>query len=338
MEAVNFRDLFKTNCYKPTLEKLIGDISNDFSQSTEVVVKSFLDPLDAFLQVVIEHQKKGIIEPVKRVCISLLRTSLYLQKPVLLVEAYEEIPFVVKPVMSCELNAAWMFSHWTAFQEKLQESTQQQSLGRYVRKPELKSYESKAAASLLRFFTLYLKYAVRELENRRIYSSLKEIDNFTISFGEYMDWQIPLIMWRQNLDVFLCEENDDLTFRNFHKLFYENKQFPARDMDDCVFSDCVFRNTVFQGTKLRNVRFTDCTFEDCKFEEAELMGSSILSSRLKKVVFQKCRILGGFHKDGLKTFLYPNGKFKWSLLEEIQWIDTDTTDEIYVDCQLFDVV
>lgn len=338
MEAVNFREVFKKNCYIPALEMLVDKISKDFGQSVDEVVKKFLDPLDAFLQMMAEHQRKGKISSVKRLCISFLRTSMYLEKPLLLVEAYEDLPFVVRPVMACEIDATWMFSHWTAFQESMRESTRQQSLSRYVRKPEMRSYESQAISAILRYFAACLKYAVRVLERRSIWETLGKLDDFTISFGEYLDWQLPLLELKKEIDIFLCEEKEDLSSRRFQGLYYEDKQFPERDMDDCVFQSCSFRNTVFQGTKLRNVRFIECTFEDCRFDGVELMGSSIISSRLKKVAFQKCKILGGFHRDEQKAFPYPNGKFKWSLLEEIRWLDTDITDAIFVGCQLFDVM
>lgn len=74
------------------------------------------------------------------------------------------------------------------------------------------------------------------------------------------------------MDLFLCDEKEDLTFRRFQGMHYVNKEFGPRELDDCVFRDCTFQNADFTGTKLRNVRFIQCVFEDCRFEDVELMG------------------------------------------------------------------
>lgn len=336
MDEINFREVFNETCYRPAVETMLTHTSSVISNHP-TASKAFLDSLEAFIGCVLAHQEKGDIPLVRWISLSFLRTSMQLERPVFMVEAYEQIPFVVKPVMGCEIDASWMFPCWKEFQENMQEGIRQQLLGRYVRKPELKSYESQAVTVMLSFFILFMKYAIRDLESRPVWMKMEETKNFTISYGEYLDWQLPVSRIRESIDLFQCEEKEELTYRRFQNLYYEEKQFDARIMDDCVFRGCTFHKVHFQGTRLRNVRFVDCVFEDCQFENVELMGSSVLSSRLKNVVFKKCKVLTGFYREEQNSIFYISLAFKWSLLEDVKWKETEMADSMYVDCQLFQV-
>ncbi|MBO5282684.1 MAG: pentapeptide repeat-containing protein [Lachnospiraceae bacterium] len=337
MEEVNFREIFKDTCYIPALRRMIETSGTTLSREGEKATEAFLAPLEGFIGIVMEHQDKGSIAPVKWIAISFLRTAMFAGKPVLLAEAYENFPFLERPVMGCELNAAWMFPGWDGFREELRKSIRQQSLGRYVRNPELKSYEAEAVSIVLRQLAMPLKFMIRGLESRGIGNRLADREHFVISYGEYMDWQFPLMEIKEEVDLFLCDEKEDLTFRRFQGMHYENKQFGSKVLDDCVFRDCTFQKTDFVGTKLRNVRFINCVFEDCRFEGVELMGSSVLSSRLRRACFRRCRLMEGFYQEEQNSLFYCHAEFKWSLLEEVSWQETEISDAVYVDCQLFDV-
>ncbi len=329
MEEINFREVFRENCYIPALRKLEETFSAGLTGDMERVTEAFLSPLEAFLGLYLEHRDRGSVPPAGRLCLSFLRTSLCQGKPVLLAEVYETLPFLEKPVMGCELGAEWMLLGWDAFREELAENTRQQSLSRYVRPPERGSYEAEALSILLRQLAMAMKYMLRGLEYRGLWNRLSVMEGFTVSYGEYMDWQFPLLEIKGDVDIFLCDDRTDLTFRRFRGLHYEDKQFGSRELDDCVFRECTFQKSDFMGTKLRNVRFIQCVFEDCCFAGAELMGSSFLSGRLRGVRFQGCRLLP-------QAPYYAPAAFKWSLLEAVEWNETEVRDDMFVDCQQFD--
>ncbi|MGN0161107.1 MAG: pentapeptide repeat-containing protein [Lachnospiraceae bacterium] len=337
MEAVNFREQFYKECYVPSLQAMVEKISGQIGNREDVVLTEFVKPLRGFISRVLEHQEKEHIPAVKHICISFLRTSVYLQKPVLLVEAYEEIPFLEKPVMSCELDAAWLLEGFKDFTDGMKARREEQILGRYVRNPEIKSYHSRAVSAMLRYYVIFLKPVLRTLELERTWNGIGTTDDFVISFGEYLDWQVPLIVFKKPIDIFLCDEKEDLTFRRFHEIYYEGKTLESLQLDDCVFENCVFRNTFFSKDKIRNVRFIECVFEECRFCNAWLSGSSFLSCRMQNVEFENCKILDEFSVSEKETMFYSTVEFKWSLMEKIRFINTKTRENIYVDCQLFDV-
>lgn len=328
MDETNFRDLFRETCYTPALRNLTetfaARLSGDMGQATQAL----LIPLERFLERLLEHRERGSIPAVGRVSLSFLRTSLRQDSPMLLAEAYENLPFLEKPIMEREMSGEWMLPGWDAFRQELDENIRLQSLGRYVRPPELRSYEAEALSILLRMLAMPMKYMLWGLEYREIWDRLSAMEGLTISYGEYMDWQFPLMELKGEVDLFLCEDGEDLTFRRFRGMHYEDKQFGMRELDDCVFRECTFQKADFTGTKLRNARFIQCVFEDCRFEGAELTGSSFLSSRLRGVRFQECRLTP-------QAPYYSPARFKWSLLETVDWQETETTDDMFVDCQRF---
>ncbi|MCH5343809.1 MAG: pentapeptide repeat-containing protein [Acetatifactor sp.] len=336
METINFKELFEKNCYEVSVGDLLLQTGEVLREKSNLVMEMFVEPLQGFFNLLLDYQKRKLDEPVRQVCISFLRSAMYLGNPVLLVEAYTNTPFLVKPVMSCELNAAWMFPCWEKYQEKMEERIRQQALGRYVREPERKSYDSKAVSAVLGYLVIYLKYMVRQLEQYPEWKELEQTKDFTISYGEYMDWQLTLNQIRDEIDPFLCSEKEDMHFRKFEKQCYEEKTFPDWIMDDSIFRECTFRKVTFRGTRFRMTRFFDCIFEDCHFQEVEMGGSSILSSRVKNTGFENCRLLDGFYRQGKAKVLYPPVVFRWSLLESVHWEETPIEEKCFVDCQIFD--
>lgn len=336
MEGSNYREVFGKNCYETSVCNMIHRTDEALCNQDSIAKATFLDPLRAFIGRLLKYQESNPDEQAKYVCISFLRSAMYLGKLVLLVEAYMAAPFLEPPLLSCEMDAAWLFPCWEDYQKDIKEKIRQQALGRYIREPELKSYDSKAISVMLRYFALYLRYLVREMESYAEWAGLEQRKEFMLSYGEYMDWQFPLCVIRGEIDPFLCDGKEEMTFRRFRNMHYKDKEFPDFIMDDCLFQGCAFVNTTFKGTKLRGVRFIDCIFEGCCFQEAELAGSSILSSRMKNTVFHGCSLLAGLYKQKKALLSYPAVTFRWSLLEAVRWEETPTEDSLFVHCQIFD--
>lgn len=336
MEEVNFREIFEKDCFEPSVSALMQRTGEALSGIASQVSAAFADPLCSFIGSVLEYCKGNPGLSLKRVTLSFMRTSLYLDQPTLLAEAYEGVPFMAAPIMSCRLDAAWMFRCWEEYHEEVSKKIRERAVGRYVRKPELKAYDSRAVTILLCYLAPYLKYMVRELERRPEWEELERIKDFTVSYGEYMDWQFPLCVVREEIDPFLCDEGEDMTFRRFRNMCYREKAFGDLDMDDCVFQGCTFEKVEFEGTKLRGVRFMDCVFEDCRFHEVELAGSSILSSRIRRAVFDGCSFLAGFYRKGQGKIPFPAVSFRWSLLESVRMEGTPTEAGMFADCQIFE--
>lgn len=335
MESTDFKDIFEKDCFQAAVGEMLRQTDKVIQGELELVMEKFVEPLHEFLGKLLETLEPDPEASVKYICISFLRSAMYVGEPVLLVEAYRDIPFLEDPILVREMDGSWFFPCWEQYRQNLEQSIRQQSLGRYVREPERKSYDSKAISFMLVYLTVCLKYMVRKLETYPEWQGFERMKEFTLSYGEYMDWQFPLLRIREEIDPFLWDDRE-MSFRKFQNRIYEEKAFQDWIMDDCVFRECTFRHTVFEGTQFRSTRFFDCIFEDCHFREVEFGGSSILSCRVKNTVFEDCRFLGGLYQQGETKVFYPACTFRWSLLESVHWIQTPTNEAVFADCQIFD--
>lgn len=334
MEAAYFKELFEKNCYQDAVGNLLRQTDKAIRENQEMVMEMFIEPLHEFLGKLLKVLKPDPEAEVKYICISFLRSAMYTGAPVLLVEAYRNLPFLEEPILARELDATWIVACWEQYHHDLEQNIRQQSLGRYVREPERKSYDSRAISLMLVYLTVYLKYTVRELETYPEWQELERMKNLTLSYGEYMDWQFPLLRIHEEIDPFLWDDKE-MSFRKFRNRVYEEKTFQDWIMDDCVFRECIFRRTAFEGTRFRAARFLDCIFEDCRFQGVEFGGTSILSCRVKNTVFRNCGFLEGLYQQGETKVFYPACTFRWSLLESVHWKQTPTNETVFADCQIF---
>lgn len=331
MKADEYREEFQSKCFKPALENMLAGTAESLTKNAEEICPMLVKPIAHFLEQVLRLKKEGKIEKAACISLSFLRTSMCEGKPVILAEAYEGIPFLSASEYSKEISVDWMFPCWKEYQEEIEDRTKKEILGRYIRTPELRSYESQAVSTVLRFLLFYLKYMIRNLEEEAVWEKLSQNSELMISFGEYMDWQLPIAAVRPEIDLFLCDKEEDLTFREFREMYYRDKLFEDWVLDDCVFIKCTFYRVTFRGTCLRNTRFLECRFEECWFEDVQLMGTSILSSHLHKVDFVRCSMMSGWQEAAGYMQLFAAGKLIGSKLHQVQWIDMELPEDVCFD-------
>lgn len=335
METEKYQDQFQRACFKPALEELLRQTGENLGRDTERIIPQVIKPvarlMDRTWKLLSEDGQTG--RPVW-ISLSFLRISLRHGKPVLLAETYHEMPFLMPPLLSWEIPAEWMFPAFRDYQEDIARRVQEEVLGHRIRKPELRSHESEAVSAILRYLFFYMKYAVRNIEEEEVWELFGKETDLTISFGEYMDWQLPIAAARPEIDLFLCDRGTDLTFRRFKGLHYEGNDFADWILDDCVFEQCTFRKMSFKGTKFRNTRFMGCTFEACRFEGVSLMGASVLNCLFGRTEFAGCSFAEGWQKEDGKTLYYAMGSFRRCIMDGVQWENTETADNMFTDCRI----
>lgn len=335
MKTEKYRDQFQRTCFKPALEELLRQTGENLSKNTESIIPQIIKPVARLMNSVGKMLSEEITAG-RSVWISLsfLRISLLQKKSVILAEVYKEVPYIKPPILAQEIPSEWMFSSFGNFQEDMSRRVEDEVLKRYIRKPELKSYESAAVSTILRYIFFYMKYIIRNLEDEQAWTLFKQEADLTISFGEYMDWQLPIAAIRPEIDLFLCDKETDRSFRRFKGLYYEGNDFSEWILDDCVFEQCKFRKMEFIGTKFRNTRFMDCTFEGCTFQEVSFMGASILNCMFGKVKFVGCNFEKGWQKEEEQMMYYTLGTFRWCIMDGVQWENTETTEDMFIECHI----
>jgi len=183
----------------------------------------------------------------------------------------------------------WLLEGWEEFVQKLREEAGRQGMNAVIRPPYIKSHAWNGARLLLHFLANVVKYHLYGLEKIKSLQQLGKADDFFLSFGEYMDWQLPIWIAKKETDIFFCEKDTDLRFCRFNKAWYEGKTFGGLVLDDCGFQECTFLNCQFQNVSLRDVRFIGCTFQNCCFTGADIAGARFDGCRMENIQMQDTR-------------------------------------------------
>ena len=310
MDRAVWETQYKKQCYKPVMQNYAESLLKHLAEHAEEVHKEFVGQLDAFLQslcLLQEHKKLGEIQTIS---ISFPYTLLDSGSPILLFEVYSETaPFMERAVLSREFSVSWMFSGWDNMLKELKEEAGRQGMNSVIRMPYIRSQAWGGARILLSIFSGIIKYHLYGLEEMRSFQELKKAEEFSLTFGEYMDWQRTIFRLRPELDIFFCEKDTDLRFCSFNDVWYEEKEFDALVLDDCRFEQCTFKNCRFSEVSFRDARFLGCVFHDCRFENVILNGARFDGCSLERVRMEGIRT-NSFSKDNTAIEM-PQGMTEW---------------------------
>lgn len=334
MERAEWEKQYREQCCLPVYREYIEKLMQEQAGHAEETGRKLGGCVEAFLTNLGFLQEKGKIGEIQTVCISFPYSLLACGEPCLLFEAYPGIPFLDDALVFREFPAPWLFPDWEQLLEKLHKEAGKQGMNAVIRKPFIRSHALKSARYILYFWSGLVKYHLDGIEKKEAFRSLKKADDFTISFGEYMDWQYPVWISRKETDIFFCEEGTDLRFCQFRKIWYEDKVFDTLVLDDCRFQECTFSNCSFAGVSLKDAKFQGCTFSNCSFYDTDLAGAGFDGCRLEDVHMRAVRtyFLQGA-SDGLQA-PRGNAEFISCFLTRVGIRDSDFTAGYFRDCRM----
>lgn len=326
---------YKKQCYKPVMQRYAESLLTRLTEHAQEIHKELNGQLDAFLQslcLMQEHKKLGEVQTIS---ISFPYALLDSGSPVLLFEVYSDIaPFMEKAILSREFPALWMFLDWDSMLKELKEEAGRQGMNTIIRMPYIRSQAWGGARSLLSMLSSIIKYHLYGLEEIRSFQELKKAEEFSLTFGEYMDWQRTILRLRPELDIFFCEKDTDLRFCSFNDAWYEEKEFAALVLDDCRFKQCTFKNCRFSKVSFRDARFLGCVFHDCEFENVILNGARFDGCSLERVQMEGT-CTNSFSEDNT-TVEISQGMTEWlgCFWGEVTLLKSDFSASYFRGCQM----
>ena len=168
---------------------------------------------------------------------------------------------------------------------------------------------------LLKLTAYYVKYDVRDWCESKVLQQMFKGDDFLITFGEYMDWQLPLYMQKNAKDIFQSVEKEDLTFLQFDDVVYKKKDF-----EDLNLSGTIFRNCRFTNCTMNNVSFRDAVFRNCIFERVVANHIEIYGTRFERCLFKNCKSNNIKEEQAEQNLV--DGFYK-----ETEWIDCEVEED-----------
>ncbi len=337
MDRIKWQRKHQEECYFPLAKAYLEEALNYICIHADIIHKELTGQINTFLLNLSELQDRGRLGAVENISISFLYTSLTCGSPCFLFEVYSSLPFLENALVSREFPLSWMFREWEEFLERVRQETGKQGMNRVIRMPYIRSKALGTARLAVQLMFPIIKNHFYEIEELEAYQKLKKTENFVLGFGEYYDWQKPILIQKREVDIFQCEKEEDLRFCRFPGKWYEQKEFRQLVLDDCRFMECTFMDSVFVDTSFRDTRFFGCIFQNCELSQLLLQGA-----RFDGCVFEQVNF------SGIKTASFSSEmeeiKGFWGVTEfigcrfsEVKIKSSDFSASLFRDCRLEEV-
>lgn len=319
----DFIAAFREETYEPLAGALLRDTDSYFAARQEDVKKELFEHLGKFLSRAVQLQKEQNLPSPAYLTISLLYTSVYLGKPQLCFELYDDIWMLGKAIYADTASAEWLFRFWEEHQKKLAEA--EAAAGAFVRPSHTKQMEYQSVYILAYLAATRMKYWLAEPEKIEAFKELLKSPQFYITCGEYQGWQNTVAAVLPEIDLFNCDEEESLGLRTFCRCQYENKKFKEIDLCGSRFYDCTFSNCEFTQVLLNDTLFDACTMRGVSFFDSRMLGATLKNTLLQEVCFH--RVTAGLDKPDLKEWY-----------KAVEFIDCSLHNILFEDCQFQECV
>lgn len=237
---------------------------------------------------------------------------------------------------SAYLSAGWLTAGLEELVAKLRQRVEKEHLRRYIREAELEVLKLRAVRSLLGYFAGRMKYILREALDLECLAKVKKEKAFAIQFGEYMDWHKTLYAILPEVDVFNCDRETELRFRDFPAIRYQEKRFAGLLMDQAKFKDCTFTRAVIENCRMNDCLFDRCTFEDVEITDTSMAGCLFRGCSFKGIRFDRV-VFYGSPLEGYETEYFQPAEFYECSLEQGHFQECILTGCMTPGCQAQDV-
>ncbi len=338
MERTEWEKQYREQCYLPVFKEYMMNVIQGITDHAAEIDKKLNGCVESFLSNLVFLQENKKLEAIQTICISFPYTSLVCKAPCLRFEVYPDVPFLEDALVIREFSTPWFFPDWEQLLYRLREEAGKQGMNAVIRMPYIRSHILGKARYLLHIWSGLVKYYLYGIEKKEVFQDLKKAKDFTISFGEYMDWQRPIWISREETDIFFCEEGTDLRFCQFRNVWYEDKVFDSLVLEDCRFYTCTFRNCQFVTTNLQEAFFVGCTFEACSFQETNLVGTRFDGCKFEHVEMEGIRTYFLQGESNIVPALCGNAEFTGCFLTCVNIKNSDLSASYLCDCRMEKVV
>ena len=334
--AGSYIEMFEETYYPPAFLHLFQKTKEAIEKEQEEIQEMIGKGLNSYLELLQKLQKEEILPSISEITISFLFTSYYLKQPVFQLDCYGAGGQVLRDSFLTEyMQADWLTRYIEEFQEELLEQAKKNRLGRFIRKAEMQVLGLRAVRSLLSYFSGYMKYWIPDNIDKKKLGKLQKEENFFITFGEYKDWQKPVLARLPEVDIFNCDMDTSLLFRTFRGIYYEKKSLINLNLNFGVFKDCMFQNCEIRGCKMNDCLFENCKFEDVIIEQGENIAGSYANCHFDKVKFEK--VIFSDSKKEEKLEVYKNTEFYHCHFQHTEWNECDLSDSTLSFCEIEEI-
>lgn len=275
---------FRSNCYEQQRTKFLDETSRTLQEQLEVFVPRFISDMEHIIAALIRLQQQIPVE-IGWMQISLLASSVYLKTPTFRVEVFDENGLFGKVLYSYNLDASWLFGGWDAFQQSLEQGRMNQYIQQYIRDEQIRVLMFENMEYLTLMAAVYLKYVLSYFDRMKDFEKLLCAETFTVSVGQYHDWQKILYRQDKEIDIFFNPQKKTLVFQKYEEKVFRDKVFEDLDLCSVRFLRCKFVRCRFERAKLNDAVFEQCLLHDVVMNQVTMFGISFMGCRIENVDF-----------------------------------------------------
>lgn len=314
--AETYIEMFREEHYPGIFQEIAEWTVEQFEADETRIIEDMSNVLKRYFEQIASMQAGGQAPAAAEVEIAFLYTSLNEGEARFRLDCYGEGGRVLGESMaSAYLSAGWMTAGLDELVGRLRQCAEKEHLRRYIREAELEVLKLRAARSLLGYFAGRMKYTLCEAMDLEYLAKVKKEEVFAIQFGEYMDWHKTLYAILPEVDVFNCDRETELRFRDFPAIRYQEKKFAGLVMDQARFKDCTFIRTVIEDCRMNDCLFDRCTFEDVDIADTSMAGCSFRKCTFKGIRFDRV-VFYGSPLEGYETEYFQPAEFYECSLEQ----------------------
>jgi hypothetical protein len=297
-------------------DQFLINTSKYITENKQEMVEQFMKELDTFFKEAARiQQETGIISG--SVQISFLRSSVYFEKPQVSFEAYDKYGVLGKKILEKYVSIPWLFRYWEDYKKEMAVCTGERHLERYVSPERVRVLMNESITILVYFLVGILKYPLSNCDDLTYYKGIVKEKEFSVSIGEYFDWQKTVFMEVPQVDIFFNTEKRSLQYQKYTQIVYKNKQFKHLDLSHTRFTDCHFVGCTFQDVVLNDCDFIGCRFQNIVVEECTLYGTAFEKCLIQKSDFNETQWWGNEFTAEPAADIYREGVFQACVLNTV---------------------
>lgn len=277
---------FKEQYFPALREQYHASLQSSITMNRDEIVKKLYKQAEGFIAFTGRFQKQVPVE-IGEVQISLLQSSVHLNKPQIAFCAYDEAGILGREIFNIKYDAKWLFEGWETYREAIRAKIRELHAESYIREAAIEQMMWESMNFTMYCLYIMTKYLFQEFFKIDGYQELELTDKFRLSVGGYRDWSRTLYRNRQEVDIFFKEAKETLQYCRFQNAVYNHKNFEKLDLSHTFFTDCEFVHSDFRDVVWRDAVFENCRFYHCQFEQVDFCGSTFRDVTMKKDSFKQ---------------------------------------------------
>lgn len=322
---------FKEQYFPELQDQFHAKIQKSIEDNGEEIIARLRSELEGVVAFSISFQKEIPIE-IGEIQISLLRTSIALNRPQIAFCVYNGDGLLGEEIFNVKFDGQWLLGPWQEYYKTLQNKVEELHAQNYIRKAAVEQMMQESIDFIIYCLYATTKYYFIEFFRMNRYDELILSDNFRLSVGGYRDWSRSLYRRTPQIDIFFGNDNKKFRYAIFKESVYNQKKFEKLDLEKTYFYDCEFVHSQFPETILRDAIFENCRFYHCEFSKTDFCGATF-----RNVTVKKCSIADSVWNyipdlDNVKD-LYKNVDLENCVLEYVDFIRSDLRGIQLKECQ-----